>query len=263
MSGMLAELLDSLRLDYIREMDSHGHQQPYLTAHRVANSRLALKPAALAKLIAADPKLLASRASNLVEDPREIANPSVGAIITANLVAAGIEGLMLVAQNRNWVEVEADGELRLDAAELDRIEPFPTVDYSATDGEYQPPPGRSLLSILFNSAEEQYQSQLESGAHDAYQLAIGVASEFAIFAPEDLAPLIMDNPLLLGLRNDGLVDPSLFKGDPPAGMIISAHLTEMLVQQLVERALALGYIGHDAEGVAILDEADEDEPTVH
>lgn len=263
MSEKLAKLLETVRLEYLHEMDANGHTYPYLTAHRVANKLLALSGKELAELIADDPKLLAARASELIEDPKEVANPSVGAIVSANLVVAGIEGLIVVAVNRNWLSVDEEGAAQIEAHELDLVRPIAGEDYSATTGEFTAQRGRSRLSQLFAAAEAAFEEQLESATHDAYQLALSVASDHAIFAPDDLAPYILENPLLLGLRDDGMVDPELFEGDPPAGMIISAHLTEMLVQQLVERAVGLGALGCDASGHPIIDDNDEDNPTVH
>lgn len=263
MSKKLAKLLDSVRLEYLHEMDANGHTYPYLTAHRVANKMLALPASELAALIEEDPKLLAARASELIEDPKEVANPSLGAILTANLVIACIEGLIVVAVNRNWLSVDEQGVAQIEAHELDLVRPVCGVDYAQTSSEFVPSRGRSKLSELFAQAEASYEEQLLSGTHDAYQLALMVASDHAIFSPDDLAPLIVENPLLLGLRDDELVDPDMFDGDPPAGMILSAHLTEMLVQQLVERAMALGALGFDSSGHPIIEELDDDNPTVH
>lgn len=263
MSEKLAKLLDNVRLEYLHEMDANGHAYPFLTAHRVANRMLALPGKELAELIAEDPKLLAARASDLVEDPKEVANPSVGAIISANLIVAGIEGLIVVAVNRNWMTVDEEGAAQIEAHELDLVRPFAGQDYAVTSGEFTAQRGRSKLSQLFGVAEAAFEEQLESETHDAYQLALNVAADHAIFAPDDIAPYILENPLLLGLRDDGMVDPELFEGDAPAGMIISAHLTEMLVQQLVERAVGLGALGCDSSGHPIIDDSDEDNPTVH
>lgn len=263
MSEKLAKLLERVRTEYLYEMESKGHSYPYLTAHRVANKLLALPATELAELVADDPKLLAARASELVEDPRETANPSVGAILCANLVVAGIEGLILVAVNRGWLEVDEEGAAQVEAHELDLVRPFTGQDYAASSGEFAVQRGRSRLSELFATAEAAYEEQLSGETHDAYQLALSVASDFAIFSPDDIAPFILENPLLLGLRDDGLVDPELFGGDPPAGMIISAHLTEMLVQQLIDRALMLGALGCDSMGQPIIEDRDEDAPTVH
>ena len=263
MSKKLAKLLDSVRLEYLHEMEANGHTYPYMTAHRVANKKLALPAKELVELVLEDPKLLAARASELIEDPREVANPSVGAILSANLIVACVEGLIAVAVNRDWLTVDEEGAAQIEAHELDLVRPISGVDYSQTSGEFVPPKGRSKLSELFAVAEAAYEEQLETGTHDAYQLALLVASDHAIFSPDDLAPLIAENPLLLGLRDDSLVDPELFEGDPPAGMIISAHLTEMLVQQLVDRALSMGALGFDSSGHPIIEDSEDDNPTVH
>jgi len=263
MSKKLAKILDSVRLEYLHEMEANGHNYPYMTAHRVANKMLALPATKLAELISEDPKLLAARASEVIEDPKEVANPSVGAILAANLIVACLEGLIAVAVNRDWLSVDEEGMAQIEAHELDLVRPFSGADYSQTSGEFVPSRGRSKLTELFSVAESAYEEQLETGTHDAYQLALLVASDHAIFSPDDLAPLIAENPLLLGLRDDNLVDPELFDGDPPAGMIISAHLTEMLVQQLVDRAMAMGALGFDSSGHPIIEEKDDDNPTVH
>lgn len=263
MSKKLAKLLDSVRLEYLHEMDSNGHSYPYMTAHRVANKMLALPAKELAQLIVEDPKLLAARATELIEDPKEVANPSIGAILCANLIVACVEGLIAVAVNRDWLAVDEAGIAQIEAHELDLVRPIAGVDYAQTSSEFVPQRGRSRLSELFALAESAYEDQLANETHDAYQLALMVAADHAIFSPDDLAPLIAENPLLLGLRDDNLVDPELFDGDPPAGMILSAHLTEMLVQQLVDRAMAMGSLGFDASGHPIIEDNEDDAPTVH
>jgi len=263
MSDKLAKLLENVRLEYIHEMDANGHTYPYLTAHRVANKLLALPGKELAELIASDPKLLAARASELIEDPKEVANPSVGAIVCANLIVAGIEGLMVVAINRQWLDTDEEGAALIEAHELDLVRPFSGQDYSATSTEFVAQRGRSKLSELFATAEAAFEEALQTETHDAYHLALNTAADHAIFAPDDLAPFILENPLLLGLRDDDLVDPEMFEGDAPAGMIISAHLTELLVQQLVEKAVAMGSLGFDSSGHPIIEDNDEDAPTVH
>lgn len=262
MSRKLAELLDQVRQEYVQVMIDNGEVEPYLTAHRVCNTRLWLSGKELAQLIAEDPKLLSARASELVEDEREQPNPCIGAIVSSNIIAAALEGLLAVAVNRSWLEVDSEGRVLVDAHELDRVGAVTGVDYSEA-GEFVPARGRSHLSELFAGAEQDFLQRLADGPHDACQLALLVASDHAIFAPDELAPLIDENPLLLGLRGDDLVDEEMFDGDPPAGIIVSAHLTEMLVQQLLDRGLEAGAIGHDADGHPILSEADDDNPTVH
>ncbi len=262
MSRKLAELLDQVRREYVQAMVDNGEVEPYLTAHRVCNTQLWLPGGELAALIAEDPKLLSARASDLVEDEREVHNPCVGAIVSSNIIAAALEGLLAVAVNRSWLDVDSEGRVLVDAHELDSVPAVSGIDY-AEAGEFVPARGRSHLSELFTQAEHDFLRQLGDGPHDAGQLALLVASDHAIFTPDDLAPLILENPLLLGLRGDDLVDEEMFEGDPPAGIIVSAHLTEMLVQQLLERALEEGAIGHDADGHPIMLDSDDDNPTVH
>ncbi|WP_432698571.1 hypothetical protein ACQUQP_09575 [Marinobacterium sp. YM272] len=262
MSRRLADLLEKVRLEYVQVMVDHGEGTPYLTAHQVCNTRLWLPGVELAALIEDDPKLLSARAGDLIDDDRERSNPCVGAIVTSNIVAAALEGLLAVAVNRNWLDVDSDGRVLVDAHELDSVPSVSGIDYTEA-GDFVPERGRSHLSNIFHQAENAYMERLEEGPHDAYQLALMVASDHAVFTPDELAPLLVENPLLLGLRGDDLLDEELFEGDPPAGMIISAHLTEMLVQQLLDRALEVGAIGHDGEGQPILSETEEDNPTVH
>ncbi|MBA4502189.1 hypothetical protein [Marinobacterium marinum] len=263
MSQQLADLMDRLRQEYVRQMDNNGHVEPYLTAHRVCQQMLALKPVELAQLIASDPKLLSARAGELIEDPEEMDNPSVGVIVTSNVSAAALEGLLMVAVNRQWLEVDSEDRIMVDAWELDNVPAVTSIDYSDVGGPDLQSPGGGQLSALFNAAEKVYLTQLSEAVHDAYQLALQVSSDYVIFAPDDLAPLIVENPLLLGLREDGLVDEELFESDPPAGLIISAHLTEMLLQQLLELAHEQGALALDSSGQPIFSDAEDDTPTVH
>lgn len=258
-----SQLLDQVRDAYLQEMDANGGHYPYKTAHEVAHRRLALQPNALVELISSAPKLLASRAGDLIDDERELKNPSVGAIISANLVAAGMEGLVMVAVNRGWLERDDEGDLLVDAHELDLTKPIAGVDYSVSQGEFEPKPDRSFLSELFGTAERAFEEALESQTVDAYPLSLSIAAEHAVFTPEDLAPLLVENPLMLGLRNDDLVDPDMFDNDPPAGMILSAHLTEMMVSQMIDRAIEKGALAMDSEGQPLLDDDAEETPTVH
>lgn len=262
MSRKLTELLDRVRREYVQTMLDNGEVEPYITAHRICNQRLWLPGPRLAELIAEDPKLLTARAGDLVDDDRERPNPCVGAIVTSNMVAAALEGLLAIAVSRDWLGVDADGRVLVDAHELDAVGSVNGLDYTES-AEFVPQRGRSRLSELFNQAERDFLQRLEEGPHDAYQLALMIASDHSIFTPDELAPLLEENPLLLGLRADGLVDEELFDGDPPAGVIISAHLTEMLVQQLLERALEVGAIAHDAEGQPIVPASEDDNPTLH
>jgi len=263
MSDTFSLLLDQVREAYLNEMDANGGHYPYKTAYDIAHRRLALTPDALVDLVASAPKLLASRAGDLIEDEREHGNPSIGTIISANLMAAGMEGLILVALDRGWLERDEHGDLLVDAHELDLTKPITGVDYSLPQSEFQPKRGRSQLSDLFAAAEQAFEQALENQAVDAYQLSLSIAADHAVFAPDDLAPLLLENPLMLGLRNDDLVDPDMFDNDPPAGMILSAHLTEMMVAQMIERAIDKGAVGTDSEGLPLLDEDAEEMPTLH
>jgi len=263
MSRRLADLMDRVRQRYVRTMQENGQHEPYVTAHRVCQQMLNLSPLALAELVAEDPKLLSARAGELVEDPAEMENPSVGVIITSNICAAALEGLLAVAVNREWLPVDSDDRILVDAWELDNVPAVKSVDYSDVAPPDLSKHQNSQLSALFNAAEKAYLQQLGEMAHDAYQLALQVSSDYVVFAPDDLAPLIQENPLLLGLRADDLVDEEMFEGDPPAGLIISAHLTEMLLQQLLELAQEQGALPLDSAGQPILPESDEDAPILH
>jgi hypothetical protein len=262
MSDKLTELLDELREAYLKEMEANGHSYPFKTAHQLTHRRLALPAEELVELITSAPRLLASRAGDLIESEEEGANPTIGAIISANLVAAGMDGLMMVATKRNWLERDEHGDLLVDAHELDLCKLVLGVDYTKTPKEFVPQSGRSQLSDLFAAAETAFEKALCTEAMDAYQLSLKIASDYAVFAPDDLAPLLAENPLMLGLRNDGLVDPELFNQDPPAGMILSAHLTEMMVAQMVDHAIEKGAIGMDSEGQPLFVD-DEEPPTLH
>lgn len=262
MSDQLASLLDDIRQDYVHAMASNGEVEPYLTAYRICQQKLWFDSHNLADLVASDPKLLSARASDLVDDDKERENPSVGVIISSNIIAAAMEGLLAVAVNRDWLKMDEEGQVLINAEELDRVPDVTSHDYSDS-GVFSPAASRSRLSLLFDQAERKFAEMLEEGPHDAYQLALSVASDYALFAPDDLAPLIVENPLLLGLRGDEMLDEDMFDGDPPAGLIISAHLTELLVHQLVERAKELGAVACDSAGTLIMSNGEEDNPTVH
>jgi len=261
MSQKLAEQLDRVRLQYINAMKVEGSTEPYLTAHRIAHQMLMPTPEEMADIIMNDPKLLAARAADLIEDPLEIENPCVGAIVYSNLFAAALEGLLAVAVNHDWLEVDSEGQILVSAEELDRVPSVKYPDFS--ESQINLSHTQSILGKLFGEAESDFVEQLNSAPHNAYQLALQVSSDHTIFAPEELAPLLQENPLLLGLRADDLVDEDMFEGDLPAGIIISVHLTEMLLQQLLEIAQAEGALAFDSVGEMIVPDDDEDNPTVH
>ncbi|MDY6891087.1 MAG: hypothetical protein SVU24_05710 [Pseudomonadota bacterium] len=263
MSRRLADLMDRVRQRYVRTMQQNGQHEPYITAHRVCQQMLNLSPQALAELIAEDPKLLAARAGELVEDPAEVENPCVGVIVTSNICAAALEGLLAVAVNREWLQVDSENRILVDAWELDNIPAASSVDYSDVTPPDLTRRRGSRLSLLLNAAESAYRKQLAQAPHDAYSLALQISSDHVVFAPDELAPLIQETPLLLGLRADDLVDEAMFAGDPPAGLIISAHLSELLLQQLLEVAREQDALPLDSSGQVILPESDEDAPTLH
>ncbi len=266
MSNLLTRVLENVRVAYVQRMKDNGFSQPYLTAERLCHEQLHIEGDALARIISEDPTLLAARASDLVQDPKERDNPTVGVIICCNIMAAALDGLLTVAVENDWLDVDENGNVLVDDDELHHpAVPTTTLDYSRSTRalENAGRPGASSLTQLFQAAESEYSRLLENEVHDAYQLALKTSSDYAVFAPDDIAPLVAENPLLLGLRPDDLVDPDLFDGDPPAGIIISSHLTHMLLQQLLELASERGALARDSSGVLILPDENEDGPRLH
>ncbi len=266
MSHLLSKVFDELNQEYLRLMDSGHVGQPFLTAEKLCHQRLYLTGDLLAEVVSEDPSLLASRASDLIADNAERDNPSVGVIISSNIVMAGLERLLAVAVEHQWLEMDEEGHILVDEGELDPQRNYTvTADYSVSDVATQnlTQPGKSLLTKICQSAEDEFLDLLENEVHDAYQLALQVSGNHAVFSPEDLAPLISENPLLLGLRPDNVVDEELFAGDPPAGIIISGHLTHLLLDQLLDVAEQKGALAHDASGHLIIPEGDDDNPVIH
>ncbi|MDO6563572.1 hypothetical protein Q4488_09270 [Amphritea sp. 1_MG-2023] len=266
MSQLLTTLISEVRADYLDLMELGGGRFPYTTAEKLCQERLYLGADQLAPIVAEDPTLLAARMGVLVVNESEQANPSVGMIVSANIAAAMMEGLIDIALENNWLSLDDDGRLLLDAEELKLPEPDVTeVDYSQSEvaRENLVRPGESLLTRVMNQAESAYAALLADVAQDAYGLALKVASDYALFAPDDIAPLVAENPLLLGLRADGMVDETLFEGDPPAGMIISAHITQMILAQLLEMAVEQGVLGSDSSGHPLLPDNEGRNPVIH
>ena len=181
-----------------------------------------------------------------------------------NIIAAAMEGLLSLAVECNWLELGDDGSILVDESEMQQQEYPILADYSHSEKarENLTKPGQSLLSVIFNQAEEAFVESLQKCSRDAYQKALTMSSEYAVFAPDELAPLVAENPLLLGLRGDDLIDDDVFEGDPPAGLIISTHLTRMLLHQLLELAVSEGVLSVDDHGHVIIPQ-DEDVPTLH
>ena len=266
MSPTLSDILVSLKSEYQQRMEANHYQLPFLTAETLCHEKLYLETDLLSRIIDEDPTLLAARASDLIADTKEQQNPSVGAIISSNIVMAALENLLATAVESGWLDVDDEGHILVDEKELDPQREYPvTANYSRSELAQANLSKRttSLLTKIFQAAEQEYLDQLDSEAHDAYQLALQVSGNHAIFAPEDIAPLVAENPLLLGLRSDDVLDEEMFSGDPPAGIIISGHLTHILLDQLLEIAESKGALAHDGEGHLILPEGDDDNPVIH
>lgn len=265
MGTALAQILENMRLAYLSEMQSSDGGQPYLTADRLCHKFLSVDVDRLAEIVVQDPTLLAARAGGLIVAEGEVDNPSAAAIISSNLFAAAMEGLLSTAVENAWLRTDDDGAILVDQDELDRQGEYTIeVDYSHSDvaRDNLTKPGVSALSEIFNKAEVAFAEALQVCSHDAYQQALTLSSEYAVFSPDELAPLVEENPLLLGLRGDDLIDETLFEGDPPAGLIISGHLTRMLMQQLLDIAVAEGVLSVDSEGQVIVPEEGE-KPILH
>ncbi len=266
MSGLLTQILDDVRLEYLKLMQETDFMHPYTTAERLCHEKLFLEIDLLAKIIEEDPTLLAARAGNLIMNRQEEENPAVGVIICSNILAASLEGLLSIAVENDWLDQDEDGNILVSDEDISQETQYPiTVDYSHSEAARQnlTRPGVSRLSALFAGAEEAFLESLAEDSRNAYQSALEISSDYSVFAPEDIAPLVAENPLLLGLRPDGMIDEELFEGDPPAGIIISAHLTRMLLHQLLELGVEQGALSLDSDGNVIAPENPEERPTLH
>ncbi|EAR62235.1 hypothetical protein [Neptuniibacter caesariensis] len=268
MSGLLTALLEDIRVEYVARMQANGCTEPYVTAERLCHEKLFLETDKLAEIIEQDPTLLAARAGDLIMNRQESENPSVGVIICSNILAAALEGLLAVAVEREWLEVDEDGSVLVDEEELSLDTQYSIdVDYSTSDTAKRNIAlgGTSQMSQIFAAAESAFIDALQENTRekDAYQLALDISSDFSVFAPEDISPLIAENPLLLGLRPEDLIDEDLFEGDPPAGLIISAHLTRMMLHQMLELGVEHGALALDSSGHIVVPDDPEDPPTLH
>jgi len=267
MSQILSEILQGLETEYLQRMSNLGLSEgkdAYATAESLCHEKLYLGSDLLAKIISQDPTLLAARAGELITDPKEQDNPSVGIIICSNIVEAAFEGLLGVAFEQGWLEIDDQGRIVSDLGDLNVVFPI-TEDYSRSSTAIENVSSRkkSRLNQIFQAAEQEYIQLLDNEAHDAYTLALQVSGNYAIFAPDDIAPLIEENPLLLGLRPDEIKNDEMFAGDPPAGIIISGHLTSILLEQLLTLAEERGCLAHDSTGHMIVPEGEEDNPVIH
>ena len=264
MSQLLADIVEKVQQDYHAAMTASGGENALGTAMELCNQHLYLEVDTLAQVVAEDPTLLATRPGGMIADAEEAANPSVGMIISVNLAAGMLEALIGMAAEQGWLKPDAEGRLsEEDHQQLDDVS-APVVDYSDSELAKQnmQKPGRSELSKVMALAESVFQERLATEAADAYNLALEVASEYSVFAPDDIAPLVAENPLLLGLRADGMVDDEMFEGDPPAGLVISAHLTDMVMSQLMDYAVEQGALALDSAGQPIL-QVNESGPSLH
>lgn len=265
MSQLLSEIIEQVRADYLVLMEKCDGRFPYNSAEKLCNERLYLEADQLALIVQQDPTLLAARSGNLIAHKDERENPSVGMIISANIAAAMMEGLVEAALEKGWLALDENNHLMLEAEELRQPEPDAAlIDYSNSETAKINLTSRAAsgLSQIMANAESAYLEQLSDEQQDAYNLALQTASEHSVFSPDDIAPLVAENPLLLGLRADGLVDEELFDGDAPAGLIISAHLTQMIMNQLLELAVEQGAIGVDSSGYPLQGE-DSEGPIIH
>lgn len=268
MSGLLTGLLEAVRQEYIERVVANGYSEPYLTAERLVHEKLFFDADHLSEILNEDPSLLAARAGDLIMNRQESENPSVGVIICSNIVAAALEGLLAVAVEREWLEVDDDGLVLVDEDELSQSSNYPIeVDFSSSEIAKRnlTQGGSSEMSRVFGAAEAAFVDALQeqNTQRDAYQLALDVSSDYSVFAPEDIVPLIIENPLLLGLRTDDLIDDDLFDGDPPAGLIISAHLTRMMLHQLLELGVEHGALVLDSSGHIVAPDEPEEPPIIH
>lgn len=268
MSGLLTALLEEIRIEYVSRMQASGCNEPYLTAERLCHERLFLEADLLAEIIEQDPTLLAARAGDLIMNRQESENPSVGIIVCSNILAAALEGLLAVAVDRAWLEVDDDGRILVDDEELLRDSQYPiSIDYSRSETAKRniSQGGVSKLSQIFAASESDYLDSLQQSTRDvdAYQRALDISSSHAVFAPEEISPLVAENPLLLGLRPEDMMDEDLFDGDPPAGLIISAHLTHMMLQHMLELGVEQGVLVLDSSGHIIVPDLPKAPPTIH
>lgn len=268
MSGLLTALLEDVRAEYVSRMQANGCSEPYLTAERLCHEFLFIEADQLAEIIEQDPTLLAARAGDLIMNRQESENPAVGVIICSNILAAALEGLLAVAVEREWLDIDEDGHVLVDEEELKQDSQYEiNIDYSTSQTATRNISlgGASKLSTIFSAAENAFLEVLQENSRDkdAYQQALDISSDYSVFAPEEIAPLVAENPLLLGLRGEDLIDEDLFEGDPPAGLIISAHLTQMMLHQMLELGVEQGALILDSSGHIIAPEEPEEPPTLH
>ncbi|MCJ8340890.1 MAG: hypothetical protein MJK10_20700 [Pseudomonadales bacterium] len=267
MSQILTGILDDIRTEYVQILQHSSGLDPFLNAQKLCQNQLSISTDQLAKIINEDPNLLAARAGELIRDLQQAENPSAGHIISANIRSAALESLLDAAVHYGWLQTNAEGAIQIGDGEIEAADALLQVseDYSQskTALENISKPGVSVLNTLIHGAETEFIKQLDSQVLDAYSLAIEVAGAHSVFTPEEIAPLVIENPLLLGLRADDLVVDDVFESDPPAGIIISSHITQMVIDHLLELATDRGALALDGEGQLILPGNEDQPPLIH
>ncbi len=267
MSQILTDILEELRTEYVKTLQHKSGNQPLFCAEKLCASSLKIETDQLAQIVVQDPTLLAARAGGLIKDPKLADNPCAATIIAVNIHNAAIEVLLDSAIHYGWLKVDANGEMNIEDSEIEAVDLIKTtkIDYSVSKSainnlsQHQ----ASELSNILHRAEADFVQQLDTQVLDAYSLAIQVAGGHSVFTPEEIAPLVDDNPLLLALRADDLVIDEVFENDPPAGIIISSHITQMVIDHLLEIATDQGALAFDSQGQIIFPISENENPVIH
>lgn len=267
MSQILTDILEELRTEYVKILQDKSGEQPLYCAEKLCASSLQIDTDLLAKIVLQDSTLLAARAGGLIKDPKEAENPCAATIIAVNIHNAAIEVLLESAVHYGWLEVDANGEMKIEGSEVEAVDKLESskIDYSVSKAAVDNLSSHqaSALSSILHSAESDFMQQLDTQVLDAYSLAIQIAGSHSVFTPEEIAPLVEDNPLLLALRADDLVIDEVFENDPPAGIIISSHITQMVIDHLLEIATEKGALAFDSQGQLIFPANDNQNPVIH
>ncbi len=266
LSQILTDILTNIRTQYLALLSETDGAKPLFTAEQLCASNLIINSDELAEIVFQDPTLLAARAGKLIRNVEE-SNPCAGLIIAANIHNAALEMLLDEAIENKWLVTNGDSEIDFDLIEIEAVEALEIVDVDYTVSKLAltniSQGGVSHLNQLLLNAEKEFLEQLEGQVLDAYTLAIQTAGTHSVFTPEELVPLIMDNPLMLALRADDLIIDEVFTRDPPAGIIISSHITQLIVEHLLELAAEKGALAVDSQGQLILPDSGDVRPVIH
>lgn len=267
MSQILTDILEDLQKQYLQLQQQSESFQPYLQANQLCFKNLQIETDALAKIVSQDPTLLAARAGNLINADNEAQSPCAGAIVVANIHSAALELLLDCAVLNGWIESDDSTQMQIQDSEIEAVQNLqpPKIDYSTSAVALANLSNKNVskLSELLNAAEDEFMQHLDTKILDAYSLAIQTAGSHSVFTPEDISPLVIENPLLLALRADDLVVDEVFSNDPPAGIIISSHITQMIIDHLLEIATEKGALAFDSQGQLILPHDSEQAPVIH